>query len=451
MAERREKKENQILKENLCCILFFLLLPLFALTLQSTPIGIGILIAAAALLILRFAVFDKPETVLTVGHFGWYLTISLIATIGIRIAAIAPVHWGYAGPRSFSTVVERVGVELLIGVGLFIVGAVLFSYRPNRTGRNLVRTIIDHLALVLLFWSGMSLFIPKIREVELLLFLPLFFILCDCYEQQRRTGRQRHTNAMLAAAVLYGTILLGTAFVPVEADILTLLGEIGVFGQLKAQLISSSVLWLVPMLYGLTVFLVCFKGSYAAQEVRYLGLYLVFSVPLFRNMLAKGAEYAWVLPLILTCVLLFCLFYPKTPSGAVEQKFAAHKEYRIAYAGIFLWLCMPALKTGSYLPAFVLAAFGLVFFALLQAKKLLKGSIVWQVFCSGTAITVWSMLYAAGKPVTMQLACGMIALLTASALWLYHQNAPGVKKRIDGWITAGIGVLAVMLQLAFLR
>lgn len=453
----KARPRNPILKENFCCVLFFLLLPFAALTVRMSLTGAIIFAAMALLLILRFAVFDKPDEQLAIGHFGWYFTISMITVFGIHLVYKLPDVWiwqGNAGIRYPEELGNPAFAVLAVSAALLVVKKFLFGGNIQ-TGKRVIRAILDHLALAGIFTAALipvvNPWIPhSIREkIVLMVVLALYFSFCDCYEQCRvytASGALHHKSTMRAAAVLYAVVLIGMFITP-QTDSFILLFD---FTQNIITSVTDSILiYLIPLIFCAVTYFVCFKGPFASQEIRIFTTSFFLLWTMFRYIGVHQTAYGWLILLVMAGIAMFALFYRGKPDNLVEKKFIGHREYQVLYAGASLWLCLIALQRGYYLTVAVIAAAAIVLLFLFctavnhAEKAELIGKAYWMVVSGAAALAAWSMLLTVHVPANLQMGSLLIGGVTEAALILY---ARGKQDKFDKGMLSLICVVSCLLQ-----
>lgn len=447
MADTNKKASvNPNLKENLCCALFFLLLPLFALINSYTVYGCVIFGVAAAFMIVRYAVMDPADEQLVIGHFGAYFAVSMIAVLGINFVSMLPTTFIFNIDASTAYDEHSLGGLVFAGIALVLKLFVFKKYNSDKFNQ-FIRMILDHLLTGCLFYGLIITFQEEYFAenniiLQIMAFFALLFILFDSYELYR-TGSRRHHKRNIGAAVALYVFMLAGMLISKDFNTVTLLHD-KFFALLQWQMVEKFIVFAVPMLVALVSYIVCFKGPFASQEVRIFAIYLLFMLPMRLMTLEHEVKYGWMLGFIHTAILAFALFYKGKAGGKLEQVFAAHKEYRVAISGIILLICMNLMKDEAYLTMVMLLAFTVVMVFLLTRSKPVSGKVIWQAAIAGFGLLSAALIFSASLPIKYVFAAVLIWFMSASALYLFTR---GKINKADGWIMSVIGVSSLILQL----
>ncbi len=456
-----QKMKNPILKENLCCIFFFLLLPLFALIQNYSPLGIAVFAAAALFLILRFGVFDRPVDQVVMAHFGWYLSISLFAVIGIGIVSVINERdLSLFTVRPFEHIIEpedygifsaaEAGILFFGGIALLVSRRFLAPKNVKTGGRMFYRCFVSHFVLAAYFYIACAVYITEKEQLQVLwyFFLTLFllFLCCDEYRLYREKLSRKGT-ALLPAGLLYAAVWVVTMLF-YRMNSTALIWDL--FLEPLWRLLGTSLLTAaVPLFYMVVTLIVCWKGSFASQEVRLCSVYALFLVLMGTLLSSNQIMLGWLAPVIHTAVFLFAVFYNRGAGGALEAKFFAHKEYKSAYSGITMLLCLLLLRYEWYLSAAVLLAYAVILIFILTRDALkVTNTRVWESVELGVSLFVLSIYISDGAPLVFCLGCGVIWLFTTAALELFGRHS--VSRKLDLGLQAAMGAVGIILQAVLL-
>lgn len=454
------KMKNPILKENLCCIFFFLLLPLFALIQNYSPLGIAVFAAAALFLVLRFGVFDRPADQVVIAHFGWYLSVSLLAVIGINLFWTLKIYVSFSAMlREFEQMIEpegylfsstEAGFLFFGGIALLISRRFFAPKGAKTSGRMFYRRLVSHLVLAAYFYIASAFYVVQPNQLVTLrlLYLALFgfFLFCDVYRQYREKIT-RKGSALGSAAMIY-VVIWAVMMLFRLTSATELLWEMCLLPL--RQLLGTSLLTIaIPLLYVVVTLIVCWKGSFASQEVRLCGVYVFFLLLMEALLSSNQITLGWLAPAIHSAVFLFAVFYTRGAGGALEVKFSAHKEYKTAYSGITMFLCLLLLRYELYLSAVVLLAYAVILIFILTRDALkVTNTRVWEAIVFGVSLFTLSIYISGGAPMVFCLGCGIIWLFTTAALELFGKHS--VSKKPDLVLQAGLGAVGIVLQVVLL-
>ena len=447
MADTNKKASvNPNLKENLCCALFFLLIPLYALVNNNTVYGCIVFGVIAAYTILRYAVFDAPDEQLAIGHFGAYFTTAMIGVILIDLASFLPSRliFNFDVSPYFE---EESFVGLVLGVAMIALKIFVFKSDSYRSFNRLCRIAANHLMIASFAYVLILTFLESGHPAGNVM-LPVMavcafvYIACDCYEQYR-LGFEKHHSRNIGASILLYAVMLFTMLCFPNFNTVTLLYD-RFFGLFKVQFVSGILIYAVLMLFSLVCYIICFKGPFASHEIRCFAVYLLFGLTMYRMMLTAHIEFGWLMLFIHTGVLLFALFYKGKAGGKLERTFARHKEYRVAVSGIVLLFAMIMLRDQLYLAMMVLLAFSLVMVFVLTREKDIASKIVWQVVLAGVAVFAASRLISAEADSKYLLAVAMTWFMPAAAMVIFNR---GKEEGKDNWAVRTIGILGILLQI----
>ncbi len=447
-TKTNQKKVNPNLKENLCCILFFLLLPIFALVTHYSIIGCVLLGVCAAALIVSFAVLDPADEQLAIGHFGVYFASSMLTVLGINFIPFADSNYTFNIDAS-TAYPEQAGVGLILFVAATVLK--LFAFKKYiKTERNqLIRLVLDHLQTGGIFFCFIAnfqesyLYDEKVLPMIMGVFT-LLFVLFDCYDYYRTGLKRHHTTNIIFSIILYVVMLAGM-LISREFNTIELL-HTHFFALLKEQFTQELLIFVVPMLMALVSYIVCFKGPFASSEVRTFAVYLLFMLPMYLIQLLEELNYGWMLTFVHTGILAFALFYKGTAGGRLEKTFAAHKEYRVAISGFVLLICMLLMVERAYLAMVALLAFSIIMVFVLTRSKPIAGRVIWQVAMAGFTVLSIAAMLSLTTPIQDILMAILLWFITAAAMYLFTR---GKAQKADKYLMTAIGLGSFILQLVF--
>ncbi len=444
---KKTKQRNPNMKENLCCVLFFLLLPTFALVNSYSVLGCVVLGVTAALMITLYVAVIPSDRQLAFSEFGQYLTVSMISVLLINFFYVLPGAEFYFNIDANSEYFEHTPAGLLLAAVCVALKIFVFKKYKTSERNQLIRMVLDHLMVGSLFYGLMITFQEYAfgETNPLLVMMAIFtmlYILFDSYHFYRTGNKKYHEVNVGMSILLYILMLAGMLLIRGVTTVDLLYGRF--FDLLETQMQQNFLVFVIPMLIALISYIVCFKGPYAASEVRILAVYTLFMLPIY--LITKGGElkFGWMLGFTHTAILAFALFYKGNAGGKLEKAFATHKEYRVAISGILLCICAVLMLQAAYPAMVALIAFALVMIFILTRSKSVPGKVIWQVAVAGFAVLSVAVLLSIMQPLKIVLAAVMLWFISAAAIYLFTR---GKSQKNDKWINLAIGISSFALQL----